>query len=186
MIFSALYYLFISSAVLVYGIGINDSIILCDSIHKAFLPIIKIFVTILSTVMLSWLLITKLLVPLNLAELYPLVALLVFIVISILLESLVRITSNRVTSEFCLSFPIVLLTLNEGISFSDILIISTSSFLSFVIILPVIYSIKKRINIVGNQEIHGNRKSLIMISLAILSLVLILCNISWLNPGVIP
>ncbi len=186
MIFSALYYLFIGSAVFLYGIGINDSIIMCDSIHKLYLSIVKILFTILCTTMLGWLLTTKLLVPLRLTELYPLVTLLIFIVISILLESLVRITSSRVTSEFNLSFPIVLLAINEGISFSEVIVISTAAFFSFVILLPILYSIKKRINIVGNLEIHGNRRSLVMVSLAILSIVLVICNISWLNPGVIP
>jgi hypothetical protein len=52
-------------------------------------------------------------------------------------------------------------------------------------IIPIINAIKNRISLVGDTSVHGNYKSLLLVSLAILVVSLAVGNISWLNSGVI-
>ncbi len=186
MIFTAFYYIFFSSAVILYGVGLNSATIICDSIHELFLPVIKILVNVLSTSVLSWLILKYFLIPLNLAELYPFAALLVFFIISIFIETLVRIATKRTTSDFSLSFLIILLALNESLNIVDVVLITCCSFVSFLILIPLLYSIKKRIDIAGTLQIHGNKKSLVLVSIAIIVTVLAVGNVSWLNQRILP
>ena len=65
------------------------------------------------------------------------------------------------------------------------MIISASCLLSFMFIIPIINAIKNRISLVGDTSVHGNYKSLLLVSLAILVVSLAVGNISWLNSGVI-
>ena len=186
MIFTAFYYIFFSSAVILYGVGLNSATIICDSIHELFLPVIKILVNVLSTSVLSWLILKYFLIPLNLAELYPFAALLVFFIISIFIETLVRITTKKSTSDFSLSFLIILLALNESLNIVDVVLITCCSSVSFLILIPLLYSIKKRIDIAGTLQIHGNKKSLVLVSIAIIVTVLAVGNVSWLNQRILP
>ena len=120
------------------------------------------------------------------AELYPFAALLVFFVISVFMETLVRVTTKKTTSDFSLSFLIILLALNESLNIVDVVLITCCSFISFLILIPLLYSIKKRIDIVGTLQIHGNKKSLVLVSIAIIVTVLAVGNVSWLNQRILP
>ena len=186
MIFTIMYYSFIVSAIFFYGIGLNDSTIICDKIHNIGMLLVKMLVSIVASVALCFLIQKEFLIPLGQNDFIPLIALLVYIIISVLFESIMRITSTKNTAEFNISYLIVLLALYESPNLVSSVSISIASFLSFAIILPVLYSIKKRIDIVGNIELHGNRRSLVLISLAILATLISVCNVSWLVPGVLP
>lgn len=186
MLSTAFYYIFFSSAVILYGVGLNSATIICDSIHELAIPVIKILVNIITSAVLSWLVIKYFLIPLKLEELYPMVSLLIFIAISVLLETVIRITTGKVSSDFCLTFLIILLALNESLNILDVVLICCCSFVSFLILIPVLYSIKKRISIVGNSQIHGNKRSLILVSIAIIVTILAVGNVSWLNQKVLP
>lgn len=186
MIFTVFYYIFFSSAVILYGVGLNSATILCDSIHECLLPVTKVLANILCTSVLSWLILKYFLVPLKMAELYPFAALLVFFVISVFMETLVRVTTKKTTSDFSLSFLIILLALNESLNIVDVVLITCCSFISFLILIPLLYSIKKRIDIVGTLQIHGNKKSLVLVSIAIIVTVLAVGNVSWLNQRILP
>ena len=94
MIFTFLYYLLFSSAILIYAIGLNRATIVTH-IMQIFPLIFKSLVATISSSVLSWLFIQYILIPLNLIELYPLVALLIFTVISIFLETIIRIISGK-------------------------------------------------------------------------------------------
>lgn len=181
MLFTSIYYVFFASSVILYGAGLNSSAVISDSIHGLFLPFTKIMFTILFSCMLSWLIIKNLLIPLKFIALYPIIALLIFLIISVILESVIRITTSRVTSEFSLSYLIILLALNESLNIIEVAVISVSSFISFVVMIPVVYAIKKRIALVGNLQPHVNRKSLILISIAIISTILAVGNVTWLG-----
>ncbi len=186
MIFTAFYYIFFSSAVILYGVGINSATIVCDSIHRIFLPVLKNIANILCTSVLSWLIIKYFLVPLNLTELYPFVSLLVFFIVSVATESVTRILTKQVASDFSLSFLIILLALNESLNIVDVILIASCSFISFLILIPILYSIKKRIDIIGTFQVHGNKKSLVLVSIAIIVTVLAVGNVSWLNQRILP
>ena len=181
MLFTSIYYIFFASSVILYGAGLNTSAVISDSMQGLFLPFVKILFSILFSCLVSWLIIKNLLIPLKLLDFYPLVALIVFLVISILLETVVRITSGRITSEFSLSYLIILLALNESLNMIEVTFISVCSFVSFVVLFPIVYALKKRIALVGNLQPHVNRKSLILISIAIISTILAVGNVTWLG-----
>ncbi len=185
MIFTFSYYIFVVSAVFFYGIGLNDSTIVCDSIHKLALTLIKMTLTIISTTLACFLIQKHFLIPLRLIDFIPLIALVIYVIFNLLIESVIRLSINKNTAEFNIGYLIVLLALYESSTIIDSIAISIGSFLSFAIILPILYSIKKRIELVGNMELHGNKRSLILISLAILASLLAVCNVSWLIPGVL-
>ena len=168
MIYTILYYVFFASAVMLYGIGMNRAIVLCDSIHRLLIPVIKTVLSVLLSSIFTWIILKHLLTPLGIIELY-----------------LIRISTKKVSSEFIVSFLIVILTINESLNLFDVIIISLSCIVSFLILIPLLYSIKNRVDLVGNLRVHGNIRSLLLVSLAVLVCALAAGNISWLNPGVI-
>ena len=85
MIFTVLHYFLFSSAVLIYGIGLNNATIFCDSISELKLYFVKSVFTVLISTVLSWIIIQQFLIPFRIVELYPLAALLVFMTISVLI-----------------------------------------------------------------------------------------------------
>lgn len=121
------------------------------------------------------------LIPLRLVEFYPLIALIIFLIISTILETVVRITTGKITSEFIFSYLLILLALNESLNLTEVIIISIGGFISFALLVPVIYSIKKRVSIIGNQQPHGNKKSMVLISIAIIVMILAVGNVSWFS-----
>ncbi|MCR5400279.1 MAG: hypothetical protein K6E78_01635 [Treponema sp.] len=184
MIFTFFFYTFFSSAVLLYGIGLNSSTIICDSIKELTLPLVKVVATVFTTAVLCWLVIRNILVPLNLVLMYPFIAILIFFAVSIFFEVIIRITSGKITSDFNISFLIILLTLNESSNILEVLMISFSAMCSFFFLLPLMYALKHRIDLLTENQIFGNRKTLILLSVAMLIIILSFINVSWLNPGV--
>ena len=85
MIFTILHYFLFASAVLVYGIGLNNATIFCDSISELKLYFVKSVFTVLISTVLSWIIIQQFLIPLRLTALFPLAALLVFMTIYLFL-----------------------------------------------------------------------------------------------------
>jgi hypothetical protein len=186
MIDTIFYYLFYCSAVLVYGIGLNRTAVLSRSMDKTlFLLIIKMIITILCSTALTWVVILELLVPADLVELFPLAALLILLAVSVFVEILIRITTGFRTSEFAVSYLILLLSLNESTEVVNSLVIASGCILSFVIILPVLFALRKRIEVARPRNDKIKKKSLIMITMAVIVIVLGVWNVSWLNQGVL-
>ena len=185
MISTILFYTLFSSAILIYGIGLNTATIVCDSIKKLVLPFVKIISTVFSSSVLTWVIVKFILVPLKLIALYPFVTVLIFFSLSVFFESMIRIVTGKITSDYNFSFLVCLLALNESTNVIDVLLICFSCFLSFLLLLPLLYSLKNKIDILGNTTIHGNRKSLLLISIAIIIIAVLFGNVSWLNPGVL-
>ncbi len=185
MIFTFFFYTVFSSAVLLYGIGLNTATIVCDSLKELTLPLVKIVGTVISSTVLSWIIIRHILIPLHIVLMYPLISILIYFALSVFFEVLIRITTGKITSEFNFSFLITLLALNESTSILDVLMISFSAMCSFFLLLPLMYSLKKRIDVLSESQIYGNKKALVFLSVALLILILSFANVSWLNPGVL-
>lgn len=181
MIFTSIYYIFFASSVILYGAGLNSLTIICDSIHELKLSLAKVMFSILITCIISFQFTHFFLIPLRLEELYPLVALMIFLIISTILETVVRITTGKITSEFIFSYLLILLALNESLNLTEVMIISLGGFISFVLLIPVIYSLKKRVSIIGNLQPHGNKKSMVLVSIAIIVMILAVGNVSWFS-----
>jgi electron transport complex protein RnfA len=183
MISDILYYLIYTSAVLIYGIGTNRATVVCLKPNHIVLYFVKMIITVSCSTALIYLLTKSLLIPISIAELYPFIAVLVFSAVSVFIESLIRITSKITAAEFGVSLLCVLLAVNESTSLVQSVLIACLCTVSFYLFVPVIYSIRKRIEI-GRPASDFENSSLILISVAIIMIVLVVWNVSWLNPGV--
>lgn len=179
-----LYYTLFSSIVLIYGIGINKVIETGISKFYNILFYVKASVSIMATSVISWLIVNYILVPLNLVELYPLLCLLVFVLINTFLEALIRLTAGIKTTEFVISFLIILLSISESTSLLNTMLICFSSYVALLLIVPFSITFKKRVCSNGNF-LDEKYFSLFFIFLAILILIITTWDIGWLSKGAI-
>lgn len=141
MINTILHYMIFCSSVLVCGVG------LCRSVTEkstSVLRVVKCAIVVFCAVSLSYVMVRYLLVPASLVSLTPFVALLVFIVCSVFVEALVRITAETSAAEFSVGYLTVLLTLFESRNITDAMIISFSCILGYVLSLVVVNALKSR------------------------------------------
>lgn len=182
-----LYYLFLSSAILFYGIGLNRTTLAASWPAKTvFLMLTKMFFSIECTTVLMILFSNKLLVPLRLTALTPFIALLLFLSLSSFIEVTIRITMRKRAAEFSVSYLIILLSLSESISVVDALFIPLFCIISFAILTLLLHAVTFNLT---SSNVHDNfspKKGLVLFSLAIFIVVCLAFDVTWLNPGVLP
>lgn len=174
-----LYYLASSSAVLFYGIGINRTISINDDLSESLISCFKSLTTGISTAALSYLIVIWLLVPADLSELAPLVAILFFIIFTSLSEIFIGIGISKTPTEFSITLLSIFLGLNEGISLGYSVLITSVCIISFYFLVIIFHSVTERINF------YTNRNSLKIYAILLLCLacaIIAICgsNSSWL------
>lgn len=174
--------IFIFGSVFLYGIGLNRAVIMSSSPKGVGLSFVKSLLASVSTVTLSYLVIHRLLVPLALQELYPLVCILVFLVVSVFLEVLIRLTVHSYMTEFTVSFLCILLAVNESMSIVEAILFVMCCISSFYFLVPVLAALRKRNEYASPLPVFKN--SLVLFSLAILILFVLVFDVSWLNGGI--
>lgn len=174
-----LYYAVYSSLVLFYGVGLIRVTQL--PFHKSLEVnyIIKIFFSILTSTVLTWLVTMYMLLPIHLVELFPIVAFLIYICVTTFFEALIRITTGKSTAEFAISFLIILLSVNESTSILESMMICFGCICSFLFLMPLVYAIGQRIYL--KQENKLLNTSLLFLSLVVIILLLSIFDVSWLN-----
>ncbi|BDC93460.1 hypothetical protein SAMN04487977_101651 [Treponema bryantii] len=182
--YTFLYYSLFSSVVLIYGIGLNKIAEIGIVKFKEPIFYVKCSVSIISSSVISWLLTYYLLVPLQITELYPLICFIVYASISTFLGGIVRLTTGRLTSEFAVSYLVILLSITESSSLLFTLFISVCCLLSMLIIIPFSLTFRRRVCSNG-RFLDEKYYSLYFLFLAILILLLSVWDIVWLNPEVI-
>ena len=165
MINTIFYYVFFSSVVLVYGIGIQRSVTLSKKKHDLLLKAVKMLICVSSTSALSYMLVYWLLVPLNLAELYPFVVILFFLAISVFIEAIIRITAKISAVESGVAIIFIFIALTESTSFSECVFISVMAVFSFFAIIPFIIAINRR-NDLNGRKLTAPQKGLNIIKLS--------------------
>lgn len=178
-----LYYICFSSAILIYGLGINKSISLSEFLPQKFSAIFKIIFSIFLSSILSWTVMKYILLPLNIIELYPFTTFIIYIIVNTFLENIIRITTGNSTTEFVFSFLLVLLSVSESISLVNSIIICTSCIISFLFLIPLLYSFK-----IQSSDYDKNKDLFLckfIFFLAFLLLILSVWDIMWINPEVI-
>ncbi|MBP5158126.1 MAG: hypothetical protein ILP18_09680 [Treponema sp.] len=163
-------YLFFTSAVFVYGLGMNRAFTISEHPRKLFNDVLKMLLSISSSTAISFLVASKILLPVHLTEAYPLVAVLVFSTISIFIESVVRITTKKSSAEYTASILSVLLGVGEGSSVLDAVMISCMCVFSFLAAILILYMLRKK---------FANKAGLVLISISIILVVLHFWNVSW-------
>lgn len=179
-----LYYTLFASSVLIYGVGINRIVEVGITKISSILYYVKAIITILSTSMLTWLISNFILLPLGLVELFPLIAFLIFILINTFIEALIRLTTGKSSTEFIVSFLIILLSVYESVTFLDTVIICVSCFMSLLLLFPLSITFKKRLCSNG-QLLDERYYSFFFIFLTVIIIILSVWDIGWLNTGVI-
>lgn len=179
-----LYYTLFSSVVLIYGIGLSKIAEIGIVKFKETIFYVKCAIAILSSATISWLITNYLLVPLKITELYPLVCFIVYASVSTFLGGIVRLTTGRTTSEFAVSYLVILLSIAESSSLLYTLFISLCSLLSMLIIIPFSLTFRRRVCSNG-RLLDEKYYSLYFFFLAVLILILSVWDIVWLNPEVI-
>ncbi len=183
-VYTFLYYALFSSVVLIYGIGLNKIAEIGIVKFKEPIFYIKCAVSIISSSVISWLITYYLLVPLKITELYPLICFIVYASISTFLGGIVRLTTGRITSEFSVSYLIILLSVAESSTLLFTLFISLASLLSMIIIIPFSLTFRRRVCSNG-RLLDEKYYSLYFFFLSVLILLLSVWDIVWINPEVI-
>lgn len=178
-----LYYVFFASTALIYGIGLNRVADIEYYNDKKMIYFVKIVISIFISSIVSDFLVAKLLVPLELVEIYPVICLLVFGIFNTMLEGIFRICTGFSFTEFILSFIIVILSVSESHSIINTIIISGSCLVSIAFVIPVVCAFRKRI--LDNDKNQEKYLSRFFFLIAILILILSVFDITWLNPEVI-
>lgn len=179
-----LYYTLFASSVLIYGVGINRIVEVGISKFSNILYYVKAIISILSTAMLTWLITHYILLPINLIEVFPLVAFLLFVCINTFIEALIRLTTGKATTEFVISYLIIILSVCESVTFLDTIIICVSCFIAILLLFPLSITFKKRLCSNG-QLLDEKYYSFFFIYLAVIIIILSVWDIGWLNTGVI-
>lgn len=174
--------IFILGSVFLYGIGLNRAIIYSSSPKGLGLSYLKSLLSTIPTVGLSYGIIQSLLVPLQLQELYPFVCIMIYLVISVFFEVLIKLTAQFTITEFSVSFLCVLLAINESFSLFESIAFVICCLTSFYILVPILVALRKRNEQANPLPVFKN--SLILFSLAILMLFVLVFDASWLNGGI--
>ena len=180
LITTFLYYSFFASVILFSGIGTNKILDLNLYKLKSITYCLKIIISIMVSSIVGWLITKGVLVPLKVAEIFPLVCFLIYICIDSFLEALIRLTTGKSAAEFIFSYLVIVLAISEGFSVLNILVITASCLCSFVGIIPFIMAFRKRNNDTKSDIIYCR----FFLYLALLILALSVWDIAWLNPEV--
>ena len=175
-----LYYFISSSAVLYYGIGINKTISHADSFSTSTLTCVKSLFAAGSTTAISYLLVQWLLIPVQLSELFPFIATLVFVLFTTITEIFIGIGVRESPIDFSIPLLAVLLGLNEGTSIGYSVLISCVCILSFYSMVLIFHCVKERI---GFYSKEGGIKTycVLLLCLAVIMIAIGGFNVSWFN-----
>ena len=175
-----LFYVLFTSAVLIYGGGLL-------SVTEKSLPketfainIMESLSCVSATVALTFLITHFLLLPLGIADLYPLVALLIFVAMGVFFELIVQVTARKSGADFAFPYLVIILSLSEGGDIVICLITSVASLVSYYVLALILRALNKR-----NAMIRGNdafkQRLRTFTCMVVLIFALYSLNISWLN-----
>jgi hypothetical protein len=177
------FYVLVSSAVFVYGIGLNKIIIFSKKPNDILYFFSKEILSILLSVCICWPITKFILVPNGLAELYPFFCFFIIYLISVVItEFASRLLKKNVTGFF-FSYCVLLLAMNEGISFGNAILVSLACILSFFCMLPIIYAVRWKMKS-SQQYISFKESAMLFLCIAVILFMLFAFNVSWLNPEV--
>lgn len=180
MLSSMIYYLLSASAVLFYGIGINKSISHSDLLSASVLTCFKSLFAAGSATAVSYLLVNWLLVPVQLSDLFPFVATLLFIFFSTLIEIFIGIGIRQSPVDFSIPLLSVFLGLNEGIGIASAVTISCVSIISFYCMVIIFHCVRERISF---YTVEKGLKTYCVLLLCLAVVIIAICgfNVSWFN-----
>lgn len=179
---SFFYYVFYASVVFIYGVGIDRAVSLSVKRRHLALKASKMIICTSSTSALSYLFVNGLLVSADLGELYPFAVILIFSAISVFTEAIIRITAKISAAEFGITLLFIFIALSESSSLAGCVFISCICVLSFFMCIPLLYAVSRRTELSGRRQEH-KKTGIVFASVAIITVILLCWNVSWLNRG---
>lgn len=179
-----LYYTLFSSILLFYGIGLNQVSEIGEQTNITIIFFLKSILSIFSTSILTYLVVAFILLPLELIEIFPIICLLIFVTFNSFAEGLVRLTTGTSTTEFLISFLIVLISIFQSSSILDTMVICFSCISGILLLIPFINVLKNKITNKDNSYVEKNICTFLIL-VAILILIISVFDVSWMNRGII-
>ncbi len=176
---STMYYTFFASALLIYGISLNRLLTLSATPIIVLQSFLKSLGCSLGTTILTYAIMTQFLVRHGIGELYPFVAILVFVAISGIIELCVAIGLKHSITEFSLPMLSSILALNEAKSFPQVILICASCVCAFYLLYIILCALRRRISIFSpayGLRIYG----LLMVSLGVIAVAVFAWQNSWI------
>lgn len=175
-----LYYIIVSSAVLFYGIGINRTVSISGSVSDNFVSCFKALATASSTSAMTFLVTSWLLLPVHLAELFPLVAIIFFLIFTTLSEIFIGFGLDNTPTEFTIPLLSVFLGVNEGVSIGYAVVITCSCIISWYLLVIVFHAAKERVCFYTNDK-GLKTYAVLLLCLAIIMVAISGCASSFLS-----
>lgn len=178
-----LYYIFFASAISIYGLGLNKFANVNLLKNKDVFYFLKVILIILVSSIVSWFVDDKILVPLKLAQIYPFFCFIIYVTISLVIETLFTSVIKKSPTGFIISYLTILLSVSESTSLVNSIIICLSMFISIAIFIPFVYSFRKRnLEDVNKPDVYMTR---LFVFFAILIMLISCWDIMWINPEVV-
>lgn len=179
-----LYYTVFSSIVLFYGIGLSQISVSGERHQNQIIFFFKTMLSIFLTAILTYLVVAFILVPLALVEIFPVICLLIFITINSFTEGLVRLTTGTATTEFAVSFLIVLLAIFQSNTILDTMVICLSCICGFLVLVPFVRVLRNRL-VMNGRFYFEKYICMLFVFLVVLLMIISVFDITWLNGGMI-
>ncbi len=181
MIFQTIFmYLFISSACLIYGIGVKDLLDSPERVRNIVAIYVKTIIIVCTSIFLNWLILRFLLIPYGYQSLFPFMTLVVIVMLSVILESLWPSFFKMETRDLTLVFFAVFLGISEGATLTISLTIGITVISAFYLLLYLLYSLnRKNSSIVIAPQF--NTTALMLTAMSCIILALYGWNVSWLS-----
>ncbi|MGL4986641.1 MAG: hypothetical protein ACRC5H_05815 [Treponemataceae bacterium] len=175
------YYIFCSSALLIYGIGIKQGIDFSKNMSLSFwFYCLKIFVTSLITISLLWVISTNLLAPFGFADLVPIFIFFVVLFISKMIDIATTLLFSQSYPETFTSLLITFFALSESTTLPEGFLLIGAACFSLALFVPLLYTIIQKIN-KAKTPYYLKTSTLILISIAFILIAMYAWNLSWLN-----
>ena len=175
-------YLFFSSSVLIYSLGIGKSVELSQEKTNPLPLFLWQLLTIVPTVLIGFGITNYILSRLHLIEIFPFLVCMTFFAISMGLYLLFQKFVKIQFKDFGFSLLVSILALSEGNTVLESVCISLCGILSFMLVIPVLYSLRQRI-----QISHPNKDFaltlMLLVTIGILVFTIFSFNVSWLSGG---
>jgi Na+-translocating ferredoxin:NAD+ oxidoreductase RnfA subunit len=176
------FYTFSVSSVLVYGAGLGQFFSGSGKKDALLIHWAKLLVVSMGASLLLWPLTQMFLAPYGMEELYPFFCVFIVIGVEKAVEALFGLFRESSSSWTVVTVPCVIFTVNESITFGDVISISAGSCISFFITSLFLMAIKKRLEFKDSAQDMRNGP-LLLISIGFLALIFFAWNVSWWQYG---
>lgn len=176
------YFIFYSSAVLVYGAGIRHSVVSSKKSDALFFRILKTLLCIFSSVSICWFLYKTLLVPLHFDDLLFPLLMLCYLPVNACFNMVFKSSLQKSLPEFTVPLLCIILAITQSYTYAQALVIAFSSCISYYSFIPILFAIRKRLEYADPVQ-EFKTGSLIFISIAVIMISLFSFHISWLPLG---